>query len=411
VRRGGGGVRRLELDSPSAVLSVRRQPRWRLSQTASRGSSGAGDPPATRQQRSTFSTEIAAAEEDQEVEERLELCRPGCTVESTKRPRLGYPYSWRVDLPSAASSTASGGGLSLLDRRRTRKYTFAVASAAERDEWLARLRACLPSDGGGGEPGAAEEPPGQESQVDNLLDFAEFRHLLESDEELRAQLPGDWRARCRQICKLRRAFLSADLDGDQVRACGSACVRHAQVNEALPLTEPIWQTITRAELEVVLLSSSASAATPAAEMDALWRFLDPEGRGEVDWYGMLRGLELAVGRGGSSTVESQRPHEIEEGGRLAARLLVSALERPNCWPLLSLLVDVPIDREIERALLAEMSTVERFSIRVIRQVGGVHCARVSGPYMQRKERREWKRRPEKALNCGHGSLRQCLCLS
>ena len=105
----------------------------------------------------------------------------------------------------------------------------AVASAAERDEWLARLRACLPSDGGGGEPGAAEEPPGQESQVDNLLDFAEFRHLLESDEELRAQLPGDWRARCRQICKLRRAFLSADLDGDQVRACGSACV-HAQVN-------------------------------------------------------------------------------------------------------------------------------------------------------------------------------------
>ena len=36
------------------------------------------------------------------------------------------------------------------------------------------------------------------------------------DEELRAQLPGDWRARCRQICKLRRAFLSADLDGDQV---------------------------------------------------------------------------------------------------------------------------------------------------------------------------------------------------
>ena len=70
-----------------------------------------------------------------------------------------------------------------------------------------------------------------------------------------------------------------------------------------------------------------------------------------------------------------------------------------------------IDREVERALLAEMSTVERFSIRVIRQVGGVHCARVSGPYMQRKERREWKRRPEKALSCSHGSLRQCLCLS
>lgn len=94
--------------------------------------------------------------------------------------------------------------------------------------------------------------------IDGVLQFEAFKHLLASDE-LIAHLPTDWRARCRKITKLRRAFLNADLAGDH--------------------------TITRAELEVVVLASDAGAVFSVEEMDHAWRLLDPAATGEVRSWG------------------------------------------------------------------------------------------------------------------------------
>ena len=86
------------------------------------------------------------------------------------------------------------------------------------------------------------------SLEDGQLDILEFQQMIKV--ELASHLPGNWRSRCRKIIKLRRAFLNADLDGGG--------------------------TISRDELEIVLLSSDASVEPcepPCfATCMCVWRF-------------------------------------------------------------------------------------------------------------------------------------------
>jgi hypothetical protein len=146
---------------------------------------------------------------------------------------------------------------------------------AERDSWLERLRGCcvMATDGSGSGQG------GDSGMIDGVLQFEAFKHLLASDE-LIAHLPTDWRARCRKITKLRRAFLNADLAGDH--------------------------TITRAELEVVVLASDAGAVFSVEEMDHAWRLLDPAATGEVRSWGHACTLHcsrpLHAYRGGGDSI-------------------------------------------------------------------------------------------------------------
>ena len=99
-----------------------------------------------------------------------------------------------------------------------------------------------------------------------------------------------------------------------------------------------------------------NASSPQlSEIDELWQLLDPTDSGEADWFAMLRVIGMA------HTAES-------DAHRRTAAKLLSALERPNCWPLLSLLVEVPVCRESEQRLLASMSGVERFSLRIMRRL-------------------------------------------
>ena len=48
--------------------------------------------------------------------------------------------------------------------------------------------------------------------------------------------------------------------------------------------------------------------------------------------------------------------------------LIASIDQPNRWALLSLLIDVPVDRETECELLAGMSAVERLSLRFLETI-------------------------------------------
>ena len=213
----------------------------------------------------------------------------GCRIDTPKVPRRGYPHAWRLDTAQPDSNGVS-------------KFTFAAAQAEDMHAWMEQLREY---------ESQTEEELARKSLEDGELDMREFQALLRHD--LAALLPGDWRSRCAEIVKLRRAFLNADLDGDQ--------------------------TIERDELEVVLLSGDATKDPTIDEIDALWAALDPEGKGKVDWFGFLRAKA-----------------RINSDPQLASLL---DIDHPNRWALISLLIDVPCDAQTERELLEEMSAVER----------------------------------------------------
>lgn len=171
-----------------------------------------------------------------QLESSTQINLRGCTISLPKVQRRGYPHTWRLDTQTA--EPVSGAS----------KFTFAASEAALKSEWMERMKEAR---------GGEDDDPGVEdvgSVVDAKLDLHEFAFLIKN--QLAESLPGNWRQRCRKIVKLRRAFLNADLDGDQ--------------------------SITRRELHIVLLSNNAKfGEVSPQEMDQLWHFLDPEQKGEV----------------------------------------------------------------------------------------------------------------------------------
>ena len=259
-----------------------------------------------------------------------------CSVNRVKRPRRGYPHTWRVN--TIQPDAVPGHPLRIPG---STKFTLATSTAEEMSSWVARMQpfAAHP------EPAAvgSSSSGGEISVVDGQLDVFEFQHLIK--HELVSVLPGNWRTRCRKIVKLRRAFLSADLDGDR--------------------------TIRKDELSTVVLASDVTTNPSPADVDELWALLDPERKGEVRWFDFLRSMTLA----------EEQP--------VVSRLL--SLDKPNRWELISLLIDVPVCKETERELLADMSGVERRGVQFLETMQRPPCQEETFDRLKR---------------AAHGNLRQ-----
>jgi hypothetical protein len=180
------------------------------------------------------------------------------------------------------------------------------------------------SDGGGG--GYTPEAAG--SQRDDELCFKEFELLMHS-ELLRAHMDpasggggadGDWASRCAAIRKLRRAFDTADVDGN---------------NE-----------LDEKELEIVLLSLDPSHEVKPEDVRRLWRTLNPDEEPVLSWTAFLRGM----GRVRQDPVA----------------MAVMDSGSPNHWELISLLIDTPCSRAESQRLQASLSYFERMGHKTLR---------------------------------------------
>ncbi len=230
-----------------------------------------------------------------------------CTVTRPKVQRRGYPHTWRVDIATEdAQPNAS-------DRSRYQKLLFAASGAHLMKEWIDRMQPfCIV---------AQAHADVDASVVDGELDVFEFQRMIKY--ELKEFFPdSDWRSRCRKIEKLHRAFHTADLDGDQI--------------------------IVRDELETVVIATDVGADPSPEEMNELWELLDPQRKGQVGWFDFLQAMAQL----------DDRP-EVKQ---------LLAVDKPNRWALISLLLDVPVSMARERELLEDMTGVERKGIDFLKRL-------------------------------------------
>ena len=120
-------------------------------------------------------------------------------------------------------------------------------------------------------------------------------------------------------------------------------VRHAAI---LTITCDYQGVFLRDCLWLQLLSSDASVEPSPNDLEDIWKMLDREGDGEVDWFDFLR----------SMTMIEDHP---------TASRMIAGIDKPNRWALVSLLIDVPCCKIREQELLDDMSGVERKGIQFL----------------------------------------------
>jgi hypothetical protein len=135
-------------------------------------------------------------------------------------------------------------------------------------------------------------------------------HLLESSA-LDKHLPGDWRSRCAQIVRLRRAFDAADIDGD-------LSIAQDELELVLLANDPSQVPARRAAgpraQPVGVADGAATQTVGPDDVARVWRLLNPTAGPSVSWLAFLQAMPTV-----------KRDAE-------ATRLM--AIDQPNRWALI-----------------------------------------------------------------------------
>lgn len=167
-----------------------------------------------------------------------------------------------------------------------------------------------------------------EACPDDELHYAEFVHMLQSGQ-LNDMFPDhDWKSACKEIHLLRRAFDTADVDGDNSLEQGefemvvdTLHVGHDLSEEDL---EYCWSVMIRSCLE-----------------------LNPEHPNQLSFTEFMIGVQ-------------QLKADKVIGGRLD-------FTKECPWSMLSLLVDTPVSKKEERRLTSELTYLERLGVHMVQK--------------------------------------------
>ena len=149
---------------------------------------------------------------------------------------------------------------------------------------------------------------------DQLI-FAEYVFMMRAGA-LKAYLPGDWQTLADDMRKLREAFDTADVDG----------------NNELELEE----------LEMCIRSMHPTANIEHADVVRVWAVLNPEDKPWIPYGDFVKGM-----------IKTKKDPELSE---------LIPLDIPNRFMLLSLLIDTPINEGQENLLTNKLGRAEKAGI-------------------------------------------------
>ena len=165
---------------------------------------------------------------------------------------------------------------------------------------------------------AAREMLEQEGEII----FAEFAYMMRGGD-LKEFLPGDWQERAEDMCKLREAFDTADVDGDN--------------------------QLELEELEMVVVAMNPKADVSPADIQKVWAVLNPEGK---EWIPFGEYVEGMI--------------EVKNDPFLST---VVPMDVPNRFQLLSLLIDTPINEDQEKLIYANCDPLTKAGIGLLKKMG------------------------------------------
>lgn len=166
----------------------------------------------------------------------------------------------------------------------------------------------------------------QQTDREDQLHFAEFVHMMQSGK-IDGLFPGsDWRAGAKQICAYRKAFDTADVDGDD--------------------------TLEQGEFEMVMDTLHIGHDLTPAEVRYCWDTLKSS-RPKTSVANHLTFLEFIAG------VQAVRKDDVLKG-RLD-------FTKPCPWDMLSLLIDTPVSKLEEERLYNELTKIEQLGLGMVKK--------------------------------------------
>ena len=131
-----------------------------------------------------------------------------------------------------------------------------------------------------------------------------------------------WRTKIDNMVKLREAFRSADIDGN---------------NE-----------LQQSELEFVIMSMHPTANLSKDDIQRFWDVLCPEGQATINFAEFVKGM-----------VEAEKITDLRS---------MFSIDMPNRFELLSLIIDSPINRAESELLYDRMNPLEKIGVGILRSV-------------------------------------------
>ena len=154
------------------------------------------------------------------------------------------------------------------------------------------------------------------------LIFAEFVYMMRGGD-LKEFLPGNWQERAEDMRKLREAFDTADVDGDN--------------------------QLELEELEMVVVAMNPKADVSPEDIQKVWAVLNPQGKEWIPFGEYVEGMIKVKNDPFLSTVV---PMDV-----------------PNRFQLLSLLIDSPINEDQEKLIFDKMDPLSKGGIKLLRSMG------------------------------------------
>jgi Ca2+-binding EF-hand superfamily protein len=178
--------------------------------------------------------------------------------------------------------------------------------------------------GEGGEDGELDdEETGREMMGEaGELNFGQYVFMMRGGA-LKEFLPGNWQERAEDMRKLREAFDTADVDGDN--------------------------QLELEELEMVIVAMNPKANISPEDIQRVWAVLNPDGK---EW--------IAFGEYVQGMIQVKCDPEL-------SRIL--PMDVPNRFQLLSLLIDSPVNEDVEAQIKKKMGALERGGVRILESMG------------------------------------------
>eukprot|EP01043_Picozoa_sp_COSAG02_P033959 COSAG02_NODE_2347_length_9092_cov_4.284666_4_plen_621_part_00 len=166
-----------------------------------------------------------------------------------------------------------------------------------------------------------EEQKGRDMMDEDDLSFAEYVFMMRAGL-LTKFLPGDWQERAEDMRKLREAFDTADVDGDN--------------------------QLELEELEMVITAMNPKVEVKPEDIRKVWDVLNPEGKEWIPFSEYVSGM-----------IEVKRNKELSK---------LVPMDVPNRFQLLSLLIDTPINEDQEALIFNKMGLLEQGGIKLLRRM-------------------------------------------
>ena len=226
----------------------------------------------------------------------------------------------KVSAAAAKAKAKVGEGASVVMKPLSGLTKKTAAGPMELLKMSGRMKAA--KKGEDGEELDDEDAAREMMEEEEELIFAEYVFMMRAGS-LKAFLPGDWQERAEDMRKLREAFDTADVDGDN--------------------------QLELEELEMVIIAMNAKADVQPEDIRKVWAVLNPEGKDWIPFGEYVQGMIL-----------------VKQDPELSK---VVPMDVPNRFQLLSLLIDSPINEDQEKLIFDKLNALEKGGIKMLRGMG------------------------------------------